>query len=76
MVFWQNDADLIFGGITIVCGILGTLAGGFVLDYINSTISNAFKVGVLCLLGSRIPFLILLLNIYRMHYFLSLGLWA
>jgi hypothetical protein len=33
-----------FGGITIVCGIFGTLAGGFILDKIDSTLSNAFKV--------------------------------
>ncbi|KAG6496145.1 hypothetical protein ZIOFF_039864 [Zingiber officinale] len=39
----QSNADLMFGGITIVCGIVGTLAGGFILDLINSTISNAFK---------------------------------
>ena len=38
-----------FGGITIICGILGTLAGGFVLDLIQSTISNAFKVQILLL---------------------------
>jgi len=33
-----------FGGITIVCGIVGTLAGGFTLDKIGSTIPNAFKL--------------------------------
>lgn len=38
------SADLMFGGITIVCGIFGTLAGGFILDKIDSTISNAFKL--------------------------------
>lgn len=43
-IYNMTDADFIFGGITIVCGILGTLAGGFVLDYVNSTISNAFKL--------------------------------
>jgi MFS transporter, Spinster family, sphingosine-1-phosphate transporter len=37
---------MIFGGITIVCGILGTLAGGLVLDYMTNTLSNAFKVGI------------------------------
>jgi len=37
---------LIFGGITIVCGIVGTLAGGFVLDYMSNTLSNAFKVDI------------------------------
>lgn len=33
-----------FGGITIVCGILGTITGGLILDRMSSTISNAFKV--------------------------------
>ncbi|RCV12013.1 hypothetical protein SETIT_2G233600v2 [Setaria italica] len=32
-----------FGGITIVCGILGTLSGGIILDKIWATIPNAFK---------------------------------
>lgn len=43
---WQTNADMIFGGITVVCGILGTLAGGFVLDFMDNTLSNAFKVGI------------------------------
>lgn len=43
-IYNMKDADMVFGGITIVCGILGTLAGGFVLDYMNNTISNAFKL--------------------------------
>lgn len=42
---FQKDADTIFGGITIVCGIVGTLAGGLILDLVTATISNAFKVG-------------------------------
>ncbi|XP_022762851.1 probable sphingolipid transporter spinster homolog 2 isoform X5 [Durio zibethinus] len=50
-IYNMSDADMIFGGITIVCGILGTLAGGYVLDFMNSTISNAFKapVNYICL---------------------------
>ncbi|KAF5192504.1 Major facilitator superfamily protein, partial [Thalictrum thalictroides] len=40
----NSNADLLFGGVTIVCGIFGTLAGGYILDYIDSTISNAFKL--------------------------------
>ncbi|XP_060216609.1 probable sphingolipid transporter spinster homolog 2 isoform X1 [Lycium barbarum] len=43
-IYHMNNADLMFGGITIVCGIVGTLAGGFVLDLMTSTISNAFKL--------------------------------
>ncbi|KAK1275321.1 hypothetical protein QJS04_geneDACA015919 [Acorus gramineus] len=43
-IYHMSNADLLFGGITIVCGILGTLAGGFVLDRMKSTIPNAFKL--------------------------------
>ncbi|KAF8406150.1 hypothetical protein HHK36_008230 [Tetracentron sinense] len=43
-IYHMRNADLMFGGITIVCGILGTLAGGYVLDYMTATISNAFKL--------------------------------
>lgn len=43
-IYHMSNADLMFGGITIVCGIVGTLAGGFVLDLMDSTISNAFKL--------------------------------
>ncbi|KAL5143181.1 putative sphingolipid transporter spinster 3 [Glycine soja] len=43
-IYHMNNADLLFGGITIVCGIVGTLAGGLFLDRISSTISNAFKL--------------------------------
>ncbi|KAF3439140.1 hypothetical protein FNV43_RR17415 [Rhamnella rubrinervis] len=43
-IYHMSDADLLFGGITIVCGILGTLAGGLILDSMSATISNAFKI--------------------------------
>ncbi|CAL0314143.1 unnamed protein product [Lupinus luteus] len=43
-IYHMSNADLVFGGITIVCGILGTLSGGLILDRMNSTISNAFKL--------------------------------
>ncbi|MED6145569.1 hypothetical protein PIB30_026428 [Stylosanthes scabra] len=43
-IYHMTDADLIFGGITIVCGILGTIAGGLVLDFMSNTLSNAFKL--------------------------------
>lgn len=43
-IYHMSDADLMFGGITIVCGIFGTLAGGYVLDHMQATISNAFKL--------------------------------
>ncbi|KAI4328085.1 hypothetical protein L6164_020472 [Bauhinia variegata] len=43
-IYHMSNADLLFGGITIVCGIVGTLSGGLILDKMNSTISNAFKI--------------------------------
>ncbi|KAK9049774.1 hypothetical protein SSX86_031257, partial [Deinandra increscens subsp. villosa] len=43
-IYHMSNADLLFGGITIVGGIVGTLAGGFILDRMNSTIPNAFKL--------------------------------
>ncbi|XP_062015931.1 probable sphingolipid transporter spinster homolog 2 [Rosa rugosa] len=43
-IYHMNNADMMFGGVTIVCGVLGTVAGGFVLDYMSNTISNAFKL--------------------------------
>ncbi|KAM2676061.1 hypothetical protein EV1_002764 [Malus domestica] len=56
-IYHMTDADLIFGGITIVCGILGTLAGGFLLDYMTNTISNAFKLlSVVTLIGGAFCF--------------------
>lgn len=76
----QENADLLFGGITIVCGIFGTLAGGFILDVMDATISNAFKVnlrytgGYSCLSG----FMMLItyswyrINLFRCFLFMSL----
>ncbi|XP_062022485.1 probable sphingolipid transporter spinster homolog 2 isoform X3 [Rosa rugosa] len=43
-IYHMTNADMIFGGITIVCGILGTLAGGFLLDFMSNTMSNSFKL--------------------------------
>ncbi|KAI8552460.1 hypothetical protein RHMOL_Rhmol06G0268400 [Rhododendron molle] len=50
-IYHMKNADMIFGGVTMVCGIVGTLSGGFVLDRMTSTISNAFKgpVNFICL---------------------------
>lgn len=46
LILCQSNADLMFGGITIICGIFGTLGGGLLLDKMESTISNAFKVNL------------------------------
>ncbi|GAV77640.1 MFS_1 domain-containing protein [Cephalotus follicularis] len=43
-IYHMSNADMLFGGITIACGILGTLAGGFILDRMSATIYNAFKL--------------------------------
>uniref|UniRef100_A0A7N0T5F5 Major facilitator superfamily (MFS) profile domain-containing protein n=1 Tax=Kalanchoe fedtschenkoi TaxID=63787 RepID=A0A7N0T5F5_KALFE len=43
-IYHMASADMTFGGITIVCGILGTLAGGYALDRMVATLSNAFKL--------------------------------
>jgi MFS family permease len=58
-IYHLASADLMFGGITIVCGIFGTLLGGFILDKMESTISNAFKLlstatflGAICCFGA------------------------
>lgn len=43
-IYHMSNADLIFGGITVVSGVLGSLGGGYVLDFMSSTISNGFKL--------------------------------
>ncbi|XP_019165157.1 PREDICTED: probable sphingolipid transporter spinster homolog 2 isoform X4 [Ipomoea nil] len=43
-IYHMGNADMVFGGITVVCGIVGTIAGGLVLDRMTSTLSNAFKL--------------------------------
>ncbi|KAK4263014.1 hypothetical protein QN277_028495 [Acacia crassicarpa] len=43
-IYHMSNADLLFGGMTIFCGIVGTLAGGLILDRMTSTISNGFKL--------------------------------
>lgn len=40
----QQNADVVFGGVTILCGIVGTYCGGIFLDYIGSTLRNSYKV--------------------------------
>lgn len=43
-IYHMSNADYVFGGVTVICGVFGSLAGGFVLDYMSSTLSNAFKL--------------------------------
>ncbi|PPD81219.1 hypothetical protein GOBAR_DD21851 [Gossypium barbadense] len=41
-IYHMKSADMLFGGITVVCGIFGTIAGGFILDHMSATINHAF----------------------------------
>lgn len=43
-IYQMENADLLFGGVTIIGGIVGTLGGSVILDRMNSTIPNAFKL--------------------------------
>lgn len=43
-IFNLANADLVFGGVTVICGLIGTVAGGLVLDKIGPTITNGFKL--------------------------------
>ncbi|XP_052206065.1 probable sphingolipid transporter spinster homolog 2 [Diospyros lotus] len=56
-IYHMSNADLIFGGLTIVCGVFGTVMGGYVLDKMTSTIPNAFKLlSVATFLGAMFCF--------------------
>ena len=41
-----RTADLSFGIVTVLAGIVGTLAGGWVLDQVGATLANAL---ILCI---------------------------
>ncbi|KAI3957729.1 hypothetical protein MKW92_022696 [Papaver armeniacum] len=43
-IYHMTNSDIFFGVITSVCGVCGTLAGGHLLDRMNSTIKNGFKL--------------------------------
>nr|XP_043628330.1 probable sphingolipid transporter spinster homolog 2 [Erigeron canadensis] len=43
-IYQMDNADFFFGGMTISGGILGTLGGSIILDRMNSTVPNAFKL--------------------------------
>ena len=60
----QGNANMIFGGITVICGLMRTIVGGFVLDFMTNTIPNEFfKVGAFEFReGSKITFLDTFLN--------------
>ncbi|KAI3888886.1 hypothetical protein MKX03_036070 [Papaver bracteatum] len=43
-IYHMTNSDMFFGVITSVCGVCGTLAGGYLLDRMNSSIKNGFKL--------------------------------
>eukprot|EP00271_Cylindrocystis_brebissonii_P019692 TRINITY_DN6154_c1_g1_i1.p1 TRINITY_DN6154_c1_g1~~TRINITY_DN6154_c1_g1_i1.p1 ORF type:complete len:522 (-),score=74.76 TRINITY_DN6154_c1_g1_i1:235-1800(-) len=57
VLFNMADADTVFGGVTVLSGIGGTVFGGVMLDYLGGTIPRAFQLmgtvtfigGVFCL---------------------------
>lgn len=47
-----STADYVFGGVTVVTGVFGTLVGGLILDRVGSSIANAlYLCGACCVLG-------------------------
>ncbi|KAL1134361.1 hypothetical protein V6Z11_A12G098600 [Gossypium hirsutum] len=74
-IYHMENADMMFGGITIVCGILGTLSGGFILDRLSASIYKAFILlsGATCL-GAIFCFLAFCLrSLYGFIVFFALG---
>lgn len=47
----DESADITFGLVTVVTGILGSLGGGLLLDYVGSTLRNANLICALAALG-------------------------
>ena len=39
-----ETADLVFGAVTVLTGVFGTLAGGVLLDKLGATMSNALLI--------------------------------
>lgn len=46
-----ETADLVFGGVTVLTGILGTLFGGIALDRMGSGVKNALIICTVCMAG-------------------------
>ncbi|KAF4381021.1 hypothetical protein F8388_011943 [Cannabis sativa] len=44
VLYEMNNADNIFGGMTLLCGVAGTLFGGWILSYTGNSINYAFKI--------------------------------
>ena len=44
-----ETADLVFGGVTVLTGVLGTLFGGIALDRMGSGVKNALIICTVCM---------------------------
>lgn len=44
-----ETADLVFGGVTVLTGIVGTLLGGIALDWMGSGTTNALLICAVCI---------------------------
>ncbi|GLC66203.1 hypothetical protein PLESTF_000396100 [Pleodorina starrii] len=53
-----GSADLVFGGVTVLTGVVGSVAGGLALDRMGSTLRNA---NLLCAVSSLVGLVVLLL---------------
>ena len=51
----SSTPDLVFGGVTVLTGVVGSLMGGFLLDRLGSSIRNSC---FLCALGSVVGFVL------------------
>eukprot|EP00897_Mesotaenium_endlicherianum_P008612 jgi/Mesen1/777/ME000110S_11044 len=74
-LFHLDSADTIFGGITVLTGIGGTVFGGLLLDHVGATIRNAFILqGVVTLVGALLCLAAFLANsLTHFVFFLALG---
>jgi uncharacterized membrane protein YgcG len=52
-----ETADLVFGGVTVITGVFGSLIGGLLLDWLGSTLANA---NLVCGLGQLFGLVLLL----------------
>eukprot|EP00198_Chlamydomonas_reinhardtii_P001936 XP_001691272.1 predicted protein [Chlamydomonas reinhardtii] len=69
-----NTADLTFGGVTVLTGVVGSVAGGLALDKMGSTLRNA---NLLCAFANLVGFVFLLLAFTTSQTFAAfMGLFA
>ncbi|PNW82967.1 hypothetical protein CHLRE_06g301550v5 [Chlamydomonas reinhardtii] len=70
----SSTADLTFGGVTVLTGVVGSVAGGLALDKMGSTLRNA---NLLCAFANLVGFVFLLLAFTTSQTFAAfMGLFA